>query len=246
VTTRADFLQSRCALRERFVERLIDVTQREGAAEAHLFGSMARGDDDALSDVDFWATFPDARIDVVVRMRHALLSVIGELFHTHEALPNRPLGGSYTLALYRTEHWPLHLDFYAAPISTSRIVPGSRILFEDVAVARGEWLLDVDAVQDRAPAERVDWFIAMFVVAVKKIARGDGRAFRSFLAQRFTDFLQQNMPRLRSLELDHFASYGEIRAALITLATLADARQRKAIDEVQEYVSRVTSGEFDI
>jgi predicted nucleotidyltransferase len=244
--TRADFLQSRRALRERFVERLIDVSQREGAVEAHLFGSMARGDDDALSDVDFWATFPDARIDIVVRMRHALLSEIGELFHTHEALPNRPLGGSYTLTLYRTELRPLQLDFYAAPVSTSRIVPGSRILFGDDSIARGAWLLDVDAVQDRSLIERVDWFIAMFVVAVKKIARGDGREFRSFLAQRFAEFVQQYEPHSRSLELDHLVSYGEIRAALITLATLADARQRTAIDDVQEYVSRVASGEFDI
>lgn len=246
MTTRIDFCESRRELRQRFVERLVDVTQREGAIEAHLFGSMARGDDDALSDVDFWATFPDARIDHVVPMRHALLGEIGELFHTHEALPNRPLGGSYTLALYRTELGLLQLDFYAAPANTSRIFPGSRVLFEDEAVARGAWIMDVDAVQERSSSERIDWFIAMFPIAAKKIARCDGRAVLSFLAQRFAEFVRTNEICSRVGDMEQGYSYGEISASLATLATFASPRQRTAIDEVQVYVSRVASDEFGL
>ena len=52
--------------REVILEKIQKLFQKM-AIEGHIFGSLARGNSDAYSDIDIWFTFPDEDIEKVLR-----------------------------------------------------------------------------------------------------------------------------------------------------------------------------------
>jgi predicted nucleotidyltransferase len=63
----------------------------------HLFGSLARGNDDSLSDIDLWVTVPDGEIAQLIEQRHPARS---SLACRQSVAAARPLGPRHE----RTRH----------------------------------------------------------------------------------------------------------------------------------------------
>ncbi len=221
--------QSRVVGRRCLLARAVEVLAAHCALAVHLFGSLARGGGDALSDLDLWATFPDAHLPGLVPRRAALYQAIGEVLIAHETPRNRPLGGCYSLVLHRTAAGLYHADYYLAPRATSVIVPEAIALYGDDTLPRGRWVLDEEARATESRTERVAFLTCMAFIGVKKILRGD-RDFMPFLAGQYRRFVATHAPALAPIE-----DTGDLAALahlLGQLALVATPDQRRAIDAI--------------
>jgi predicted nucleotidyltransferase len=84
-------------------------------------GSMSRGGQDLLSDIDVWVSVPDDAMDEVLESRHELYARIGSDLVTWERPKFAPLGGVHSIVLYDGEKTisPTEVDYYIAPVSQS-------------------------------------------------------------------------------------------------------------------------------
>ena len=114
------------AERDELLNRAVRQFEAEGATAIYLFGSLARGDGDAFSDIDLWITVPDNTIEQLIDRRFEIFNAISDVLIHHEAPRNRPLGGSYTLVIHRIGDSLMQCDYYLAPESTTVILPEAR------------------------------------------------------------------------------------------------------------------------
>jgi hypothetical protein len=105
----------------------------ERVAAAWLFGSLARGDVDELSDVDLFVALPDGNANELDRV-DVWLGELGELCRWREDPYNAPDGGRYLEAVYPADPIPVVVDSYWQPISASVLAADTRVLFDKVGV----------------------------------------------------------------------------------------------------------------
>jgi len=221
--------------RDALLKRTVAILEVEGASAVHLFGSLARGDADALSDIDLWITVPDDEIARWVDRRFEIFNDIAEVVIYHEAPRNRPLGGSYTLVIHRLGDALIQTDYYFAPESTSVILPEAHHLSGNQSLPRGSWLLDTHAEAAEDFHERIDFLIFMSFIGIKKAFRGD-RAFLGFLDREFERFRRTYDPA--GEPLDRIDSIDSLAGRLRSLLSLADDRQSDAIQAVLNDITR--------
>jgi predicted nucleotidyltransferase len=221
--------------RDALLARAVDVFEGEGASAIHLFGSLARGDHDPLSDIDLWLTVPDAGIGAMIERRFEIFSDVAEAVIHHEAPRNRPLGGAYTLVIHRVRGALVQVDYYLAPETTSVVLPEARRLAGQHPLPRGQWILDATASASESVPERIDFLTCMSFIGVKKALRGD-RAFLSFLAREYERF---RLSRVEAGErLERTGELDDPSPILQALRHMANERQTAAIDAVLVDISR--------
>jgi hypothetical protein len=162
----------------------------ERVAAAWLFGSLARGDADELSDVDLFVAFDDGSADQLGRV-DVWLGGLGEWCRWREDPYNAPDGGRYLEAVFPATPVPVVVDSYWQPVSASVLAADTRVLFDNVGVRRAAPGLTtyalIPAVRDGSPfAEpddpaarlrgRVQGFWSDVAIVAKHHARGWGHA----------------------------------------------------------------------
>lgn len=103
---------------------------------AWLFGSLGRGDADALSDVDLFVVVADSDFALVIEQRYAFMRQIEQPLLILEAPQNWPPGGVYNLALYPGTHGPHQVDWYWVRQSGAQIPSKTRLLFDRSGLPR--------------------------------------------------------------------------------------------------------------
>src|ERR1051326_5812100 len=96
-----DLLQARCAERDALLTRaqhVLDADYRVCAA--WLFGSLGRGDEDALSDLDLFVVVADDHLHAISADRQTYAAQLGRPLLLPEAPQNAPPAGAYLMALY--------------------------------------------------------------------------------------------------------------------------------------------------
>lgn len=156
--------------------------QDERVVAAWLLGSDARGESDAVSDIDLSVAIVDAHSQTLCRReemvtarpadeRLALFSQFGEPVNVHENNHNAPPGGTFTSILYRSAHI---VDWILVPSSQVQRPDTSLLLFERVPIARRQPPTPPEpghfAVQ---VAEQVAFFWMMSAVVAKYLVRGE-------------------------------------------------------------------------
>lgn len=207
--------------------RSIAAFRAAGATALHVLGSVGRGTDDAFSDLDLWITVDDAQIGDIVRRRDMLFNNVAPILLSHEALQNRPLGGSYTLVIHETPVGLFQVDYYLAPRAVSVVLPDARLLAgDDHGQPRGSWILDSTATTPTSIEERLDFLACMGFIGVKKILRRDGAFLRFLCAEyhRFGETYQRHLAPLQP-EMD----LSTITRLLGELAQIADPQRAQAL-----------------
>ena len=97
---------------------------------AWLTGSVARGEDDALSDLDIYIVTADNAIDDFVDHRRIHAAQPGRPILLMDNLANAPVDGAYLLALYEGEAGPQHVDWFWQAESTAHRPDDAKILFD--------------------------------------------------------------------------------------------------------------------
>ena len=173
----ADRLQLRKQEREALLHRAIELLQQDGrVVAAWLFGSIGRGEDDGLSDLDLWVVVADEYSRFINAGRREYAAELAPPVLLLEAPQNAPEHGAYLLALYAGQAGPHQIDWYWQPLSGARLPLNARILFDRVGIPCSSLeplKTDPQSSQDRAnaAADRAAFFWAMVPIAAKKTAR---------------------------------------------------------------------------
>ena len=107
-----------------------------GVAAAWLFGSLGRGDEDALSDLDLWVIVDEAPLAEIIAGPQAYVSQIGPPILYLEAPQNAPEGGAYVMACYDAPVAPHIVDWYWQPRSRAHITGQVQLLFDRAGLPR--------------------------------------------------------------------------------------------------------------
>jgi len=127
----SNLLSNLRAQRENTIERLtILLLAEERFVAAWLFGSLGRGEEDDLSDIDVWIVVRDEDCESVVADRQNFVAQIGEPVIRLEARQNAPPYGGYLLAQYAHEEGLQQVDWYWQPQSYAKIPSNVRLLFD--------------------------------------------------------------------------------------------------------------------
>jgi predicted nucleotidyltransferase len=116
------------------IARLLQADTRVVAA--WLFGSLARGSADELSDIDIWIVVADEHWSAVADQRRAYVAQVGEPFLLVEAPQNAPEGGAYLGAGYEAPLGPHLVDWHWQPQALAFIPPYAKLLFDRVELRR--------------------------------------------------------------------------------------------------------------
>lgn len=139
------------------------------AVEAHFFGSIARGNPDAHSDIDIWYVFKDEEFEEIYESRFDYYSKLGEIIHFCEPPQNAPIGGLHTALLIKTGEVITVVDIYLCPISTAFITEESKKLF-GIDLPLGTAGFNPQKVQVNE-TYRIEFFTGFVFSTIKKIAR---------------------------------------------------------------------------
>lgn len=156
------------SVREEILEKLENLFI-DSAIEAHLFGSVARGDADFYSDIDIWFTFKDEEYEEVYKNRFEYYARLGSIVHSCEAPQNAPINGVHTAMLIKTGEVISVVDIYLCPLESAyKIKEGNKLFGVDLPV--GEITFNPKKVEvDKN--YRIDFFICFIFNTIKKIAR---------------------------------------------------------------------------
>lgn len=111
------------------------LTGDAAVAAAWLFGSMAAGTADDLSDVDLFVAFADPAGDALGSIPDRLAG-LGDLLWVSEDPYNAPAGGRFFTALYGGHRLPLMADTFWQPASEAVLGNDVKVLFDRAGIAR--------------------------------------------------------------------------------------------------------------
>ena len=176
--------------RETILRRL-DNLFKDKATEAHILGSIARGDADAYSDIDIWFTFNDVDYEEVYRSRFEYYTQIGNIVHSCEAPQNAPIGGVHTALLVEVDSNIVVIDIYLCPLSTAYITgDGKKLLGIDLP--RGTTGFNPKKIQVDENY-RIDFFIGFIFNSIKKLARYEENPLEAVLYEYQKKFIDSNI-----------------------------------------------------
>lgn len=130
---------------------------------AWLFGSLGRGDEDALSDIDLWVVVDDAYIEQVIAQPRQFTSQVGHPVLFFDAPQNAPEGGTYLMTCYDAPIAPHIVDWYWQPQSLAYIPDQVRLLFNKAGLERKDQSNNFPGrPADEEIIERPIYFISFF------------------------------------------------------------------------------------
>lgn len=230
-----EFTQKMKGICERTTYNIVEFFKDE-AIEAHVFGSIARGTNDALSDIDIWITFEDDEIQKAIEDRTSSYAKFGEIILLHELQNNFPLNGIQTAIIYKIDDELIRVDYYLCPFSSSRVLPDSKILFEKKTIEVGN-IIPETKITPRDISDRITFFISMCFNGIKKVVRKDV-AFIELLLNEFKKY-EKEIPELSTIRKE--CSFDMIKKSLAILDTISNPEQKLAINEISRFLIKVES-----
>lgn len=164
-------------LRPRFMTRAVAAALEDERIRAlSLWGSLARGDADEWSDIDFVATVPDESVPDVLDELSRKDSPYGQALVTLPIPQDGVAGGAAVSVTYLQSGLPLHVDWYICPLSLGLPVRDTKPLFTrepwpNSGASFAELLRERPSQESYAPSPW-DLLASMTPIHVKEVARG--------------------------------------------------------------------------
>jgi predicted nucleotidyltransferase len=228
-------LERSTLIRGKLIEKIITVF-KPIAAEGHLFGSVARGNTDAFSDIDVWLVFKDEDIDTVFNNRFEYYAKISEVIHVVEPPQNAPINGIQSAVLYKVNDNLCIVDYSLCPLSTAYIVKDNKKLFGEIELPLGEAGFNPQKVIV-SESYRIDFFISIIFNGIKKIVRKDVDGFAHIIKE--YNYLNVryniNVPALENTE----PQFDTLVQIINNIESFADDKQKNALNEIKKFLIKV-------
>ncbi len=199
-------LRTRCQERTALLRRIERVIREDGRVRAAwVTGSVARGEDDSLSDIDICVVVADDATDDFVDSRRCHAAKPAWPILLMDNLGNAPICGAYLLAWYGGEAGPQHVDWFWQAESEARRPEGADVLFDRAGIRPAPRSVTTMRGSPSPPSgpnppltelltQKTTFFWAMSLIVAKYIARRDGEK-----VSRMTDVVARTLVELASL-----------------------------------------------
>ncbi len=206
------------------------------AVEAHVFGSTARGNADAFSDIDIWLTFNDENIAKALEQRLEYYARLGKVIHVCEPPQNRPTNGVHSCVLYKTEGGLLQVDFYICPLSTSFRTEESKQIIGNVKLPLGK--LGFNAQKISVPdSYRIDFFILFVFIAIKRLARKKPEALDMLFAE-YDNLKSRYQVDVEPLDAE-VHTFAGLRQVIAEVNKVSNKKQKDVLKEISTFAGHV-------
>lgn len=205
------------------------------AIESHLFGSLARGEDDPYSDIDIWFTFKNEDIKKILSGRLKLYSQVGEIINICEPPQNAPINGVHTSIVYKTKGGYVMVDFYLCPLSTSHKTLESKKIFGiDLPIREMEFNTKKVKVTE---SYRIDFLIIFIVVAVKNLIRHK----ENFLERLYDEYsyLEDRYGLKTEPLLSKQNNFESLKELINKVKKISNKKQQNALYIVEDFIEKV-------
>jgi len=169
-----DTLQQRAAERRALLERAVTLLNNdERVVAAWLYGSLGRGTEDALSDIDLWVVVQDEHIEAVRDKRHEYAAALDNPLLVVDAPQNAPPNGAFLTALYAGKVAGLqHVDWTWQAQSAASIPSDVKLLLRRVDIPhKPAAATQPPEALARAVSREMAFFWMMVPVAAKYVIR---------------------------------------------------------------------------
>jgi predicted nucleotidyltransferase len=170
----ADILHARQVERDALLAALIGMLQGdERIVAAWLYGSLGRGDADALSDIDLWVVVADEHRESVKLETREIISRTSKPLLVVDAPQNAPQGGAFLSVVYGgLAGGPQHVDWTWQTASGASVPHDARVLFNRDTVPRAASPSDLTREEKaKKAAKQMDFFWMMVPIVAKSIMR---------------------------------------------------------------------------
>jgi len=220
--------------REKVLEKLKKLFEKE-AIEAHIFGSLARGTEDAYSDIDIWFTFEDDDIEEILNNRLEYYNSVGEVLQVCEPPQNAPINGVHSSIIYKTESGYVMVDFYLCPNSTSFITTESQKLF-GINLPLGTLEYNYKKV-NVSESYRIDFFIIFIIVALKKLLRKENTPFNQLFEE--YNYLSERYEIPVEIIENREYNFNSLKDLTNKVKKVANEKQQKMLLEILGFIKKV-------
>jgi len=207
------------------------------AVEAHILGSVARGESDPYSDLDAWLTFKDEDFAYFLEKRTELFNQVGQVLRVIEPHQNAPIGGLFSTVLYKTSDRLLAVDYYLCPQSTSFITKESKKIFGNYkSLPIGELGLNSQKVIV-IDEYRIDFCIGFIFGAIKQLARKNEQSLNAifreynFLREKYNIFVKE----IENPE----HTFSQLLKIAENIKEFSNKKQKEAIDKIINFINLV-------
>lgn len=219
-----------------------------------LFGSLGRGDADALSDIDLWVVVDDGRIEDITVHPRLFTARFGNPVLFLDAPQNAPEGGGYLMTCYDAPTAPHIVDWYWQPQSRAFLSGQVRLLFDRAGLVHKDQPIQFPGrPANREIIERpihfISFFWMMLMITAKQVFRSPGAEEMALLpllvdaAARAQQFLGEDRI-LRISDLPPHPLPGEKMRLLYYLADLMSEIMAVIADQGQEVPELIKPGAY--
>ncbi|MEQ1500458.1 MAG: nucleotidyltransferase domain-containing protein [Parcubacteria group bacterium] len=223
------------SIRGDILEKLQNVF-KDKAIESHVFGSIARGDTDAYSDIDIWFTFNDDEFDEIYKNRFHYYSLVGELLHICEPPQNAPIGGVHSALFIKTNSNVISVvDVYLCPHSTSFITKEAKKLF-----GINLPLAEIGFNPQKVTVDknyRIDFFIGFIFGTIKKLARVESAPLDAVFREYENLYKNYNIA-VEPLTVEE-QNFNALEGIIENTMNIANEKQKEVLVEIRDFGRRV-------
>jgi len=220
--------------RNKVLDRLKD-TFKKVAIEGHVFGSIARGDDDFYSDIDIWFTFNDEEFEKIKNKRFEYYSYLGQILHVCEPPQNAPINGIHSALIINDQESLIMVDIYLCPQSSSFMTKEAKKLFGE-NLTLGEIGLNPQKVKVDQDY-RIDFFICFLFNAIKKIKRNQKLPL-VFVFEQYDKLIENYNIQLKKLQKRKH-DIETLEEIIEIIKNHSNDKQKKVLSHIHNFMRRV-------
>ncbi len=221
-------------IRERLLKKLEGLFENK-AVEVHVFGSVARGDADAYSDIDIWFTFNDSDYKDVYKNRFEYYNQIGNIIHYCEAPQNAPIDGVHTALLVEENGDVVVVDIYLCPLSTAYITDDGKKLF-GLDLPKGTIGYNPNKIKVDENY-RIDFFIGFIFNSIKKLARKNDNPLEAVLYEYQNKFIDSNITITPLVSKEQ--NLDTLESIIENVHEIANDKQKKTLAIIRDFARRI-------
>lgn len=221
-------------IRERLLKKLEGLFENK-AVEVHVFGSVARGDADAYSDIDIWFTFNDSDYEDVYKNRFEYYNQIGNIIHYCEAPQNAPIDGVHTALLVEENGDVVVVDIYLCPLSTAYITDDGKKLF-GLDLPKGTIGYNPNKIKVDENY-RIDFFIGFIFNSIKKLARKNDNPLEAVLYEHQNKFIDSNITITPLVSKEQ--NLDTLESIIENVHEIANDKQKKTLAIIRDFARRI-------
>lgn len=194
-----------------------------------LTGSLSGDNPDFLSDIDVWLVTDENNIDQLIENRWDHFNQVGEIAHICEPPHHSPIGGFASTVVYKDDNVLTEVDYYLCSEKTAKFIENAKVLFGEPNLPIG-FPENSNEKRDIPKTYRIDFFLMLLFIAVKKTYRNDVRYLDMFFNEYLklkTDYGYYDLPEI------------ENNYDFETLEKYMQAVEKEATEEQKDFVSDI-------